>query len=152
MGVFSLYYVVKHVRVPQRIERLVHKYTKFLIFGDEKLLLLNRIAPMIPFAGAFIAISGWDPKKCALYVVIGCILKYGIIIWLSDIFYGFFGSGKSEIYMILMIAVVIAISAAISLIYRRRHGIDGAPPPQRWSSWGAKDDRLAFLPFRTIVR
>lgn len=80
MGIFSLYYVVKRVRIPQRVQRIVHKYTNFLVLGDEKLLLLNRIAPMIPFAGAFIAISNWDPKKCAIYIVIGCVLKFGVIL------------------------------------------------------------------------
>lgn len=128
MGIFSLYYVVKRVRVPPRVQRIVHKYTKFLVLGDEKLLLLNRVAPMIPFAGAFIAISEWDPKKCAAYIVTGCVVKYGIILWLSNIFYDFFGSGKSEIYMIIMIFAVIGASAAASMFYRKKHGLDDEPP------------------------
>ena len=30
--------------------------------------------------------------------------------------------------MIVMVLAVIAVSAAMSLLYRRKHGIDGAPP------------------------
>src|SRR5574344_1611092 len=76
IGIFSLYYVVKHIRVPKRISKIADKYVNFLIVSDEKALLMNRIAPMIPFAGAFIAlIESWDPKKCVFYIVTGCVLK-----------------------------------------------------------------------------
>lgn len=125
VGIFTLYYVVKHVRVPRKIEKLINMYTKFLLLGDERLLLLNRIAPMIPFAGAFIAISKWNPYKSAAYIVIGCVVKYGFIMLLADFFYSFFGSSQAELFTIIMIFAVIGISVAASVIVKKRKGLDG---------------------------
>ena len=124
VGILSLYYVVKHIRIPKKIEKLVDTYTKFLVMGDERLLLLNRIAPMIPFAGAFIAIAKWDLKKSIFYIVLGCVLKYGIIMLLSNIFLDFFSSDQAQLFMIIMIVVVIAVSMVLSIVVKKRHGID----------------------------
>ena len=124
VGILSLYYVVKHIRIPKKIERLVDTYTKFLVMGDERLLLLNRIAPMIPFAGAFIAIAKWDLKKSIFYIVLGCVLKYGIIMLLSNMFLDFFSSDQAQLFMIIMIVVVIAVSMVLSIVVKKRHGID----------------------------
>ncbi len=124
VGIFTLYYVVKHIRVPKKIEKLINMYTKFLLLGDERLLLLNRIAPMIPFAGAFIAISNWNPWKSMAYVVIGCIVKYGIVMLMADFFYSFFGSSQAELFTIIMIFVVIGISIAASVVVKKRNGLD----------------------------
>ena len=131
VGIFSLYYVVKHVRVPRKIEKLINMYTKFLLLGDERLLLLNRIAPMIPFAGAFIAISKWSPYKSAAYIVIGCVVKYGFIMLLADFFYSFFGSSQAELFTIIMIFAVIGISVAASVVVKKRKGLneDTQEPP-----------------------
>lgn len=125
VGIFTLYFVVKRIRIPKKIEKLVNKYTKFLILGDERLLLLNRIAPVIPFAGAFIAISGWDPKKSAAYIVLGCVIKFGVILLLAKALYDFFDSSQAEMFSIIMIFVVIGISTASSVLYKRRHNLDG---------------------------
>ena len=124
VGILSLYYVVKHIRIPKKIEKLVDTYTKFLVMGDERLLLLNRIAPMIPFAGAFIAIAKWDLKKSIFYIVLGCVLKYGIIMLLSNMFLDFFNSDQAQLFMIIMIVVVIAVSMVLSIVVKKRHGID----------------------------
>ncbi|MGI6009345.1 MAG: hypothetical protein ACOX8X_04380 [Methanomethylophilus sp.] len=123
IGIFSLYYVVKHIRIPKKIEKLVDDYTGFLVLGDERLLLLNRVAPMIPFAGAFIAIMNWDPKKSAFYIVLGCVLKYGFIMLLSDFFYGFFGSNEAQTFTLIMIFLVIGISMAMSWYLKKKNGI-----------------------------
>lgn len=125
VGIFTLYFVVKRIRIPKKIEKLVNKYTKFLILGDERLLLLNRIAPVIPFAGAFIAISGWDPKKSAAYIVLGCVIKFGVILLLAKALYDFFDSSQAEMFSIIMIFAVIGISTASSVLYKRRHNLDG---------------------------
>lgn len=124
-GIFSLYYVVKHIRIPKKIEKLVDTYTGFLVMGDERLLLLNRVAPMIPFAGAFIAIAGWDTKKSAFYITVGCVLKYGVIMLLGNAMLGFFSSDRAEIFMIIMIFAVIGISMFLSFVVKKRRGLDG---------------------------
>ena len=130
VGILSLYYVVKHIRIPKKIEKLVDTYTKFLVMGDERLLLLNRIAPMIPFAGAFIAIAKWDLKKSMFYIVLGCVLKYGIIMLLSNMFLDFFNSDQAQLFMIIMIVGVIAVSMIMSFVIKKRHGLDEKQPPE----------------------
>ncbi|TQS81432.1 MAG: hypothetical protein A3Q59_05135 [Methanomethylophilus alvi] len=129
IGIFSLYYVVEHIRIPKKVEKAVGAYTDFLVLGDERLLLLNRVAPMIPFAGAFISIMKWNPAKCAFYIVLGCVLKYGIIMLLSDFFYGFFDSGDAQTFTLIMIFAVIGASMALSLYLKKRNGIGNGKDP-----------------------
>ena len=125
VGIFTLYYVVKHIRVPAKIEKIVDKYTDFLFVSDEKIFLVNRVAPMIPFAGAFIAIvDRWDPKKCAFYIVIGCVLKYGAIRMATSFFYEFFGGDTALKVTILFVIVVIALSFVASYFKKKKAGLD----------------------------
>ena len=58
-----LYLLVKKISVPKWVKKLMRKYSKILIMSDERILLLNRIAPVLPYTGAFIAINNWDYKK-----------------------------------------------------------------------------------------
>ena len=126
IGIFSLYYVVKHIRVPKRISKIADKYVNFLIVSDEKALLMNRIAPMIPFAGAFIAlIESWDPKKCVFYIVTGCILKYGAILLASGFFYTFFTGRMAQQVMLMFIIAVIVVSFIASYVKKKRSGLEG---------------------------
>lgn len=122
IGILSLYYVVKHIKVPKKIEKAIGAYTNFLILDDERLLLLNRIAPMIPFAGAFIAISNWKLSKSLVYIVIGCICKYGLIMLLSNIFYEYFSSDTAGTVTLLMIFIVIGASIGCSFYLKKRNG------------------------------
>ena len=123
IGIFSLYYVVKHIRVPKRISKIADKYVNFLIVSDEKALLMNRIAPMIPFAGAFI--ESWDPKKCVFYIVTGCILKYGAILLASGFFYTFFTGRMAQQVMLVFIIAVIVVSFIASYVKKKRSGLEG---------------------------
>lgn len=126
IGIFSLYYVVKHIRIPKRISKIADKYVNFLIVSDEKALLMNRIAPMIPFAGAFIAlIESWDPKKCVFYIVTGCILKYGAILLASGFFYTFFTGRMAQQVMLMFIIAVIVVSFIASYVKKKRSGLEG---------------------------
>ncbi len=128
VGILSLYYVVSHIRIPHRIERAVDKYTKFLVMGDERLLLLNRVAPMIPFAGAFISIAHWDLKKSIGYIVFGCVLKYGFIALLSGFFYSFFSSNEAQTFTLIATVLIIIISFVFSILLKKREGIGQKKP------------------------
>ncbi len=124
-GIFLLYYVVKRIRVPARVSRVAEKYIDFLIVSDERIILVNRVAPMIPFLGAFIALNGnWNPGKCAFYIVLGCILKYGIIMMASSFFYSYFGSDTAQTVMLIAIVAVIAVSFVASYIKKKRSGLE----------------------------
>ena len=53
-----LYFVVNRAlvrtgRMPRRIEAMMRRWTNFLILHDERIILLNRLIPVVPFVGAF---------------------------------------------------------------------------------------------------
>ncbi|MDR2846428.1 MAG: hypothetical protein LBV63_04010 [Candidatus Methanoplasma sp.] len=120
IGISVLYWTVGHVRIPKRVENAAKKYVGFLIMGDERLLLLNRVAPMIPFCGAMIRIIGWDLNRSMLYVVIGCVAKYGVIMAMSDFFFDYFSGDDAQTYTLVLIVAVVAASFALSLTMKKR--------------------------------
>jgi len=123
-GITLLYWIVEHVRVPERIKRIADRYVKFLIVSDERMLLVNRVAPVIPFAGAFISlIDDWRISKALFYVVIGCILKYGLILLMSSFFFSYFSSGDAETYTIIFIIAVIVISMIAAFSKKKKEGL-----------------------------
>lgn len=125
VGIFSLYYVVKNVRVPAKVARVAEKYINFLLVSDEKALLINRIAPMIPFAGAFIALlPRWRPRVCAVYIVTGCIAKYGLILLASGFFITYLGGRTAQTVTIVFVIAIIIISFIASYIRKKRSGLE----------------------------
>ena len=66
-GITSLYYIVKYYDLPNWIKNKMVSYSKLFIVKDEKVILLNRIAPVIPFLGAFIATCRWPYAKSIFY-------------------------------------------------------------------------------------
>ncbi len=125
VGVFSLYYIVSRIKVPARIARIANRYIDFLVFSDEKIILVNRIAPMIPFLGAFIAmVDSWDRRKCAAYIVIGCLVKYGIILMASGFFISYLGSEEAQTVTLVFVFAVIIISFIASYFKKRKEGLE----------------------------
>ncbi|MDR2866971.1 MAG: hypothetical protein LBV13_06210 [Methanomassiliicoccaceae archaeon] len=123
-GITLLYWVVEHIRVPEKIKKIAEKYVNFLICRDEKMLLVNRIAPMIPFAGAFISIiDSWKYSKAMFYVVMGCVLKYGLIMMMSSFFFQYFSSGDAELYTMIFIIAVIAVSIIAAFARKKKGGL-----------------------------
>lgn len=126
IGIFSLYYIVSRVRVPRRIADIADRYIAFLVVSDEKALLMNRVAPMIPFAGAFIAlVDSWDPMKCVFYIVLGCVLKYGAIMMASNFFFEYFSGDTAMTVTLVFIIAVIILSFVASYVRKRRSGLEG---------------------------
>ena len=124
-GLSTLYYVVERIGVPERIKNVADKYADFLIVSDERMLLVNRVAPILPFAGAFISlIHSWTLRRALIYNFIGCYLKYGIILLFAGFFYSYFGSQEAQLYTIMFVLIVMAVSIIASLIKKRRAGIE----------------------------
>jgi hypothetical protein len=124
IGISTLYWIVEHVRVPERIKNIAEKYVKFLIVSDERMLLVNRAAPMIPFAGAFISIiESWRLSKAMMYIVLGCVLKYGLIMLMSNFFFTYFSSGEAQTYTILFVIVLIVISLIFAYFKKKGSGL-----------------------------
>lgn len=124
-GLSTLYYIVEKIGVPERIKNIADKYADFLIVSDEKMLLVNRVAPMLPFAGAFVSlIHSWTLKRALVYNFIGCYLKYGIILLFANFFYSYFGSQEAQWYTIAFVLVVMILSIIASVIKKRKAGIE----------------------------
>ncbi len=123
IGILSLYFVVTLIKIPNKIEKLVDKYIGFLVLGDERLLLLNRVAPMIPFAGAFIKIANWRLGVSLMYIVVGCFVKFGIIMLMSDFFYSYFSGSEAQTITLIFIFAIIGISFILSYVMKKRKGL-----------------------------
>jgi len=124
IGISSLYYVVERIKVPQRVKNVADKYVNFLIVKDERMLLVNRIAPMIPFAGAFISIVGsWKFSRALFYISLGCVLKYSIIMLMSGFFFAYFSSSAAQTYTLIFTFGIIIISFIFAFAKKRRSKI-----------------------------
>ena len=124
-GLTTLYLIVEKIGVPERIKGIADKYADFLIVSDEKMLLVNRVAPMLPFAGAFVSlIHSWTLKRALFYNFIGCYIKYGIILLFAEFFYSYFGSQEAQWYTILFVVIVMVLSIIASIYKKRKAGLD----------------------------
>ena len=120
LGNFTLYALVKVAKLPKWIQKKMRQYTDFLIVKDEKLLLLNRLAPIVPYTGAFIAVCNWDIKKSAVYIFGSALVKFSAIVLIS---WASFESVKDDIAPMLSLAVIIVIlvsSIIASIVYKKR--------------------------------
>ncbi len=119
-GFSTLYLSVRRFGLPKKVSKVARRYGDMLIVSDEKVILMNRIVPVLPFVGAFAALEGWDWKRCVLFTFIGCILKYGAILAIANIFYAYMTSDAAPIATIAMVVSVIGVSLALSYVRRRR--------------------------------
>lgn len=120
IGNTTLYLIAKKAKIPKRLEKIMNKYVNFLLIKDEKIILVNRVAPVIPFVGAFIAACKWSYKKSITYMVSGGIAKYSFLLILVGAFNVMWTRELATNVTIVMVIIMIAISATASLIYRRK--------------------------------
>jgi membrane protein YqaA with SNARE-associated domain len=120
LGNFTLYSLVKIAKLPSWVQKAMKKYTNWLILKDERLLILNRFAPLIPYTGAFMAVCNWNLKKCAVYLLVSAVAKFSayiLIFWLS------FESLKEEVapwVSLAIVAIVITASIITSFVYKKK--------------------------------
>lgn len=115
-----LYFVVKKVGLPKRLTNIMQKYTKILIVSNERLMIVNWLAPVIPFTGAFIAVCGWNPKKAFMLSWIGGVIKISILVSIAMLFPLFFNAETVADASIVLIIVVLIVSVLISYIRHKR--------------------------------
>jgi len=120
VGLTLLYSAVKRIAVPLWIEKRMKQYSGMLISSDERIIFINRFAPVLPFVGAFVAVNNWSLKKSVFYTVIGSWIKYGLIILMSQTFYVLFSQGIAEKATLILIVLVIALSLGLSHIRKKR--------------------------------
>jgi membrane protein DedA with SNARE-associated domain len=118
LGLWTLYFVAKNLSIPKKVEGAINRYTRFLVVKDEKIILVNRLAPVLPFMGAFVAVCHWNFRKSVLYTVIGGLIKYSIILASGTIFYEYLDSGQAFTVSIILVLCIISISVVISFLRR----------------------------------
>jgi membrane protein YqaA with SNARE-associated domain len=121
VGNSLLYAFVRWKKLPGFLERAMKKWTGFIIFSDERIILLNRVAPVMPFTGAFIATCGWNYRKSMAYLVAGGLLKYSALLGLVSFFDYEFETADAQLFSIAAVAVVICASLAASFALRWKH-------------------------------
>jgi hypothetical protein len=125
VGNSALYVIVRRAlvdrgRMPAFLERVMRRWIDFLIVRDERIILLNRVAPVVPMVGAFIATCRWDYRRSLVYIVSGAAAKYSALLTLT----GYFGVAYDPVLarwisVALVLAIVVA-SLLASVVYRRR--------------------------------
>lgn len=119
-GLTVLYLVVKKVRVPNRIHIAIKKYQSFLIYPDERMILVNRVAPILPFLGAFVALCDWNYLRSVKYTVIGGVIKYGAILLIGGVFIELLDPDTAFLTTMIMVILVIVVGFIISFIRKKR--------------------------------
>lgn len=120
LGNSTLYYAAKNIGLPGFMKRAMNKYVKFLVLKDERLILSNRIAPTVPFVGAFIAACEWDFKKSITYVAVGGLVKYSFLLSIVAAFNVAYPRDMAQNMTLIMVIVFIVVSGVLALIKSRR--------------------------------
>ncbi len=120
--------VVDRGHLPRLIDRAMRGWTGLMIVPDERIILVNRIAPVVPFVGAFIAVVGWSVRKSLAYIAIGSVAKYGILLVLVGYLGVTYDPGTATLVTVVAVLGLVVVSVAASQLYRRRVT---APPGDR---------------------
>lgn len=119
--------VVDRGHLPKIVERGMRFWTDLMIVPDERIILVNRIAPVVPFVGAFIAVVRWSYRKSIFYIVIGAAAKYSLLLLLVGYLGLVYDPNTATLTTVVAVILLVAISVAAALFYRRRI----AAPPSR---------------------
>ncbi len=117
--------VVDRGHLPRVVARAMRGWTRFLLIRDERIILVNRLAPVVPFVGAFIAVVGWSYPKSMLYIIVGSVAKYSVLLVLVGYLGLIYDPNTATLVTVLAILALIAISVGASYLLRRR----AATPP-----------------------
>jgi hypothetical protein len=112
--------LVDRGRMPKAIEKAMHRWTQFLVVPDERIILVNRIAPVLPFVGAFIATLHWSYARSLTYIVIGAAAKYSFLLALVGLLGLVYSQDTATLITVAAVIVTLGISLTASGIYRRR--------------------------------
>lgn len=119
-GNLALFALVKIAKLPKWIQKKMRQYTQFLILKDERLLILNRFAPIVPYTGAFIAVCNWDLRKSVTYVFFSGLAKFAVIVVIAWLSYDNLRQEIAPFVSLGIVAVIVTASIVSSLVYRRR--------------------------------
>jgi membrane protein YqaA with SNARE-associated domain len=119
-GTSFLYYVGKHTHLlPKYVKKMMMKYKSALFIKDEKIVFVNCFVPVLPFLGAFMAVSKWNFKKAMSFVVLGGVIKYSLYLGMSKSFHYLFASGIAQTVSLLTVLCLLVISGLYALKRRK---------------------------------
>jgi len=126
-GTSFLYYVGKHTGLlPKYVKKMMIKYKSALFIKDEKIVFVNCFVPVLPFLGAFMAVSKWNYRKAMSFVVLGGVIKYSLYLGLSKSFHYLFASGIAQTVSLLTVLCLLVISGLYALKRRKAFAIGEA--------------------------
>ena len=102
------------------------RWTQFLLLPDERIILVNRIAPVVPFVGAFMAVLRWSYRKSAAYILIGAATKYTLLLLLVGSLGIAFRRDVATTVTVGAVLILVSVSLASAYLVRRR-----ATPPAK---------------------
>ncbi len=133
-GTMTLYLLIRIGWLPKRVQKAMRSWTHWLVVSDERLLLLNRFAPLIPYTGAFIAVNNWDIKKSVVYMTMSGVAKFAAWVVVFTFLNEQIADSMNHWISLIVVAVVIVSSIAASIIYKRRREAGGEKARQPPSS------------------
>ncbi len=119
--------VVDRGHLPRIMDRAMRGWTQFLLVRDERIILVNRIAPVVPFVGAFIAVIGWSYPKSMVYIAVGSAVKYSALLVLVGSLGLIYDPNTATLLTVAAVLALIALSVGASVVLRRR----AATPPEK---------------------
>ncbi len=122
-GLMIQYSLATAARLPKKIRHVMKRYTNFLVLHDERLLLLNKAAPMIPYSGAFVAALNWSLRRSLAYSLLGSLGKTFMIVTITFLAYGGLAREIAGWVSFLLLGCVFGASMLASLLVKRRYGL-----------------------------
>jgi hypothetical protein len=123
-GIMIQYSLARLARLPKRLTRVMKRYTDFLVLHDERLLLLNKAAPMIPYSGAFVAALGWDLKKSLTYSLVGSLGKAFMVVTIAFFAYGGLAQEIAGWVSFALVGSVLGASMVFSVVLKKKYGFE----------------------------
>jgi hypothetical protein len=114
-----LYAVVAQFGLPGWLRKLMVKYSNALLVSDERLLLVNRLFPILPFGAAFISVAGWNVRRAFTFVALGSFAKYALLLAFSGLAFTFLHSTTARLVTMGGVVMFIGASALVATLKRK---------------------------------
>lgn len=108
--------------LPKYIKNVMIKYRSSLIISDERIIFVNCFVPILPFLGAFVAVSKWNYWKSMALVALGGAVKYSVFLSLSSTFHYLFEKGIAQTVSLLTVLALLVASGVYA--FRKRKAFE----------------------------
>lgn len=129
-----LYLLVRRIGLPARLERAMARYTGMLLGRDERLILLNRVMPVLPAVGAFMHAAQWRPMRSLAFVAVGSAAKYGALLAGSALAFQLMGAREATLLSVGCAVLFVGLSWLVAWRRRKAQAPDPEPEPDAAAS------------------